>query len=452
MLYKESETLELKKSTSELKEAIISISAMLNKHGQGEVIFGIEDNGKVVGQGIGKTTTKDISKSIQDHVEPEVFPNIQEEQIEGNPCIRVRISGNHMPYFAYGRAYTRVGDKDLVLSSRELEGLFEKKNKGKLRWDDKPCHDAKLSDINPVKLQAFLKKANLESISVEVALRNLGLALPGGEPTNAAILLFGRSPQKFIHNTKLRCAVFAGSATIIDMKDFEGDLFSLIEDAQAYALRNTHTGERIDGLYRVDVPEIDPEALREAIINAFCHRDYHNPDSVHVAVFSDRVEIRSPGLLYGGLTIERIKHEQVSERRNELIAAMLQRIHYAEAWGRGIRMILQKEPTASFKEVGRQFITVFRRKNGAQEKVSEKTDENMLKSTRKVSEKYQKLLAAIIADPSISRKKLAQELNEPASTIVSRLRKLKREGMLKHVGPDRGGHWEINNKPNKGRK
>ncbi|MCX6770232.1 MAG: putative DNA binding domain-containing protein [Candidatus Micrarchaeota archaeon] len=444
MPFKETETLELKKSTSELKEAIISISAMLNKHGQGEVIFGIEDSGKVVGQDIGKTTTQDISKSIQDHIEPEVFPNIQEEQIEGKPCIRVRISGNHMPYFAYGRAYTRVGDKDLVLSSRELEGLFEKKNQGKMRWDDKPCHNAKLSDIDPGKLGIFLKKANLEFVSTDVALRNLSLMLsPSGALTNTAILLFGHSPQKFIHNAKLRCAVFAGAATILDMKDFEGDLFALIEDAQAYALRNTHTRERIEGLYRVDVPEIDPEALREAIINAFCHRDYHNPDSVHVAIFNDRVEIRSPGLLYGGLTIDRIKHEQVSERRNELIAAMLQRIHYAEAWGRGIRLILQKEPTASFKEVGRQFITVFKRKNVAQKEVPKKTDENGPKSTRKVPEKYQKLLEAIIADPTISRKKLAQELNEPASTILSRLRRLKKDGVLKHVGPAKGGKWEV---------
>ncbi len=102
------------------------------------------------------------------------------------------------------------------------------------------------------------------------------------------------------------------------------------------------------------------------------------------------MEIRSPGLLYGSLTIKRILHEQVSERRNELIAALLQRSHYAETWGRGIPKILQKEPTASFKEVGRQFITVFKRKNVVPEKVPKNTDEKGLKSAEKVPRKVRR--------------------------------------------------------------
>ncbi|MCX6770797.1 MAG: putative DNA binding domain-containing protein [Candidatus Micrarchaeota archaeon] len=444
MLFKETETLELKKSTSELKEAIISISAMLNKHGQGEVIFGIEDSGKVVGQTIGKMTMTEISKSIQDHMEPEIFPSIKEEAIEGQSCIRVKTSGNDMPYFAYGRAYTRVGDANRVLSSKELQELYLHKNKEALHWDDKPCHDAKLSDIDPGKLGVFLKKANLEFVSTDVALHNLGLMLsPSGALTNTAVLLFGRAPQKFMQNAQLRCAVFTNAYTIIDMKDYEGDLFSLIEEAQSYILKNIHTGERLEGLYRADVPEIDPEAFREAVINAFCHRDYYNSQEVQVAIFPDRLEIRSPGLLYGNLTIASIRKGGVSSRRNPLIAQMLHRIHFIEKWGRGIPKILSKEPTATFKEVGRQFITVFKRKEATQEKVSETTDEDKLKSTRKVSEKYLKLLEVIRTNPTISRKKLAQTLNEPASTILSRLRKLKKDGVLKHVGPARGGKWEV---------
>lgn len=82
--------------------------------------------------------------------------------------------------------------------------------------------------------------------------------------------------------------------------------------------------------------EIKEVAFREAIINAFCHRDYREFDSVNVAVFKDRVEIRSPGLLYGSLTIAAIRTKMVSERRNELIAEMLHRVHFIEKWRRGI--------------------------------------------------------------------------------------------------------------------
>ena len=78
---------------------------------------------------------------------------------------------------------------------------------------------------------------------------------------------------------------------------------------------------RIEGLYRMDVPEIDKEAFREAIINAFCHKDYYSYDSIHVAVFKNRLKIRNPGLLYRDLT-------------NEQIMEMFHKVHFIEPWAR----------------------------------------------------------------------------------------------------------------------
>jgi ATP-dependent DNA helicase RecG len=80
-------------------------------------------------------------------------------------------------------------------------------------------------------------------------------------------------------------------------------LFYLIDKAEEYILKNIHIGMRLEGMYRIDIPEIDKDAFREAIINAFCHRDYYEHDSVNIAIFKDRLEVRSPGGLYGGLTI-----------------------------------------------------------------------------------------------------------------------------------------------------
>ncbi|MBW6461798.1 MAG: hypothetical protein K0B07_02020 [DPANN group archaeon] len=116
---------------------------------------------------------------------------------------------------------------------------------------------------------------------------------------------------------------------------------------------------RLEGLRRVDVPEINKEALREAIINAFCHRDYYKYDSVNVAVFKNRVEIRNPGKLYDGLTIDEIIKGNVSRRRNELIAEMFNKVHYVDKWGRGIDLILSKEHDTEFKETFGMFVTVF---------------------------------------------------------------------------------------------
>ena len=167
---------------------------------------------------------------------------------------------------------------------------------------------------------------------------------------------------------------------------------------------------------------------REAIINAFCHRDYREYDSVNIAIFKDRVEVRSPGLLYGELTIEKITTEMVSERRNELIAESFHRIHLIEKWGRGISLILSREPDAVFKEVGKHFIVVFKRKY-TEEKTTQKTT--------------QKTIELIKGNPHISRKELAKATGLTEDGIKYHLTNLKKNGIIKRVGPDKGGWWEV---------
>ena len=438
MKLKESETLELKESTSGIKEAVISIASILNKHQRGELYFGVNSDGSITGQDIGKETLKDISKSISDNIEPKIFPKIMQVDLDGKSCIHVEFSGSECPYYAYGRAYIRVSDEDKKLSAKEAEKMILEKNRDKLAWDKEICKEAKITDISEVKLKEFLKIAGLEYSSLNNSLKKLGL-IKEGRLLNSAVILFSKNPAKFFPNARLRCAVFGttDASFAIDMQEFYGDLFYLIRKAEEYILSNIHIGMRLEGLRRVDVPEIDKEAFREAIVNAFCHRNYYLYDSVNIAVFRDRLEIRSPGLLYGGLTIEKIKKENVSERRNELIAEMFHKVHFVEKWGKGIKLILSKEPTADFKEVGRQFISVFKRKGF--EKAAAKGEKN----TRKVPEKYQKILDELTEKPDISRIELAKKLNEEPTTIQSKLRKLVKDGLIRRIGPDKGGHWEV---------
>ena len=155
MKFIESETLELKKTTSEIKEAIISIAAILNKHQHGELFFGIKNNGIVAGQNVTEKTIRDVSKSIADHIEPKIYPHINRIEIDGKTCIKVRFKGNDIPYFAYGRAYIRVADEDRQLSAKELEKLILGKNKDKLRWDTEICKEAKITDISATKVRSF---------------------------------------------------------------------------------------------------------------------------------------------------------------------------------------------------------------------------------------------------------------------------------------------------------
>ena len=103
MKFQENKTLELKKSTSELKEAVISIMAMLNEHQRGVLWFGVNNDGIVAGQQVSDKTIRDVSKAIADHVEPRIYPVIEQVMIDGKACIKVQAEGGEHPYYAYNR-------------------------------------------------------------------------------------------------------------------------------------------------------------------------------------------------------------------------------------------------------------------------------------------------------------------------------------------------------------
>lgn len=433
--FTETEIKEFKKSTGELKEAMISIASILTKHHKGELYFGIRNDGKIIGQAVTDKTIRDVSKAISDHIEPKIHPVIEEVELEGKKCIKVEFAGNDIPYYAYGIPRIRVGDEDKKLNPRQMEQIILEKNKDQFQWDKEICKDATLKDINQRKVQWFLKEAGLKFDSIENALQKLGL-MTGKKLRNAAVILFGKHPEEFFPNAKLRCASFGtdNTAVMIDMHDYEGDLFSLIEKAQDYILGHINIGMRLEGMRRVDVPEIDKDAFREAIINAFCHRDYYKYDSINIPVFKDRVEIRNPGELYGGLTIEKIKKEEVSKRRNELLAEMFHKVHFVERWGRGIGLILSKEPTAEFEEYAGLFIATFKRKRG----------ETTPKTVRKtVGKTVGKILALITENPQITREELAEKTGLSVRGVEWNLQKLKEKKMIRRVGGRKEGHWEV---------
>ena len=131
----ESETIEYKKTLSEKKEGLISMAAILNKHGKGELWFGIKNDGAPLGMEVSEKTLRDVSQSIAAHIEPKVYPTITEETVDGKSCLKVAFQGGERPYYAYGRAYMRVSDADRQLSAVELERLILEKNQTHRRWD-----------------------------------------------------------------------------------------------------------------------------------------------------------------------------------------------------------------------------------------------------------------------------------------------------------------------------
>lgn len=218
----ESETAEFKTSLAELKQGLISLVAMLNKHGQADLWFGITPSGKPAGLMANEKTLRDVSQALAAHIEPRLYPEITSVDVAGKTCLRVQATGHQKPYFAHGRAYIRVADEDRQMSARELESLILKSNSAAMRWDNEPSNTA-LGELSEDKIRRFLERAGLPWDSTANALTKLGL-MQGAQIVNAARLFFAHQP------IQLRCAVFASttSATILDRHDFDGDILQLI--------------------------------------------------------------------------------------------------------------------------------------------------------------------------------------------------------------------------------
>ena len=157
-------------------------------------------------------------------------------------------------------------------------------------------------------------------------------------PTNAYAILTGAD---ILHCT-FQCAVFKDNRRIVfvDRREFTGPVQDIIEDTYHFVLRNIHLGAVIEGLYRQDVYEIPPAAIRELIINAAVHRSYLDNGNIQVAIFDNRLEITSPGKLPVGQTIAKMR-EGYSKVRNEALAMAFSYMHLIERWGTGMLRIAE---------------------------------------------------------------------------------------------------------------
>ena len=196
-------------------------------------------------------------------------------------------------------------------------------------------------DFDEAKLNRFLAKAGMELDYVkEQALHELGcleLEENGFVANNTCALFFAINPRRFVKQSYITCARYQGNsmASVIDRKDLEGDLFTLVDEAEAFVKRHTRLAYLFDGFKRVNIEEYPYNAIKEAIINAVCHRDYFSLNNVFVNVFDDRVEVISPGTIPDGLTLKEVYGE--SHPRNFKILELFHNAHYIEKLGSGLK-------------------------------------------------------------------------------------------------------------------
>lgn len=246
-------------------------------------------------------------------------------------------------------------------------------------FDASLCRNAKLADLSEDKILWFLKRARaargfpLEAdAGIEAILTQLRL-LKDGQPTNAAVLLFAREPQRFVYSSEVKCAHFHGTTVrkpIPFYQVYKGNLFELVDQAVNFVLSKIDlaVGTRAKGPEAPVAYEIPPEVISEAIVNAVAHRDYTSTASVQVMMFSDRLEVWNPGTLPPALTLKSLRELHGSYPGNPLIAEPLYLTKYIERMGTGIHDMIERCREAGLPEpefkLTDGFVTVIRRKSG----------------------------------------------------------------------------------------
>lgn len=437
MMPSESETMELKKSTAQLGRALKAACAFSNHKG-GTIYFGINDRGELIGQDVSDATLKNISSKIRQKIKPGIVPEITIDGTNRDKIIRVVVKeGVNKPYFLDGVAYTRSGTENVVTPPGELRRLFLKM--GEWRWDAEICEGAALDVVDEEKVKLFLRKAKNErnfdveeTISVSEALEKLGLRGDTYKVTNSAILLFGRIPQRHFVQAEVRCACFKGTKPLefIDMKVFNGDIIDQVDAAEGFVLRHITRSAWIEPtkIERQERWEYPPDAIREAIINAICHRDYESTSNVQIRIFDDRIEIWGCGHLPQPLTIDDLKKEHKSVPRNPLIAKCFFLIKYIEQWGTGTNRMIDKcleygLPEPIFKEISGDFVVTFR-KSYLDAKTLKELNERQKSVIEYLKEK----------DKTISNKEYQVLFGISRNTASTDLNGLVEKGILKRIG------------------
>lgn len=441
MKFKESETVELKKSTLELKEAVVSMVAMLNKHGRGTLYFGIKNDGAVLGQSVSENTVREISKAVSDHVEPKIYPKIKEVELEGKKCVLVEFSGNDKPYFAYGRAYIRVGDENKQLSAKELEHLFYKKNIAK--WDSDKS-DEGIESIDEETLKEFIQRANeskrisFKYTSKKKVLEKLGL-LKDSKITNAARLLFSKNEP-----VEVQAAVFAGTdkTTFLDIKQFKGNIFQLLTVSEGYIKEHINWKAELVERTRKEIPEIPLRAITEALVNSFCHRDYLAPESNKIAIYKNKIDFWNPGEFPEGYCPQDfIKQDLPSILRNPQIAKIMYLSEDIEKFGSGLKRIYTEccanKIKVSFELMKYGFSVRFIRPKISSLNVPINVPANVPK------ERIIRLFKMIEQNNKITALNLAKTFGVTDKTIKRDLQKLKKQKRIKRVGSAKTGYWKV---------
>lgn len=468
--------LEFKSSPTHLGR---EICAFANSSG-GHILLGVDDEGRIKGI----TNLNRVKSEVQATARTMDPPLALSIEAVDNVLVVNVPAGTGKPYSANGKFYLREAANSQQMRRDEIREFFFRE--GLIRFDEQVNKEFNMTrDFSVERYIKFIETTGIsKGLQQDDVLGNLQILKPEGM-TNAGALMFNNNPSGFFISAKVNCVLFQGKTKtrILDQQIYDGGIPEMFENAITYLKSHLNTEYIIKGGPREELLELPEEALREAVINAIVHRDYRLTGHIQIQIFQDRVEIVNPGGLVSGLNPDDLG--RISLPRNPLLFALMHRMELVEHVGSGIKRIRdgmseyglsapilesgdvwfsitfpRKPVQASIKDARstgespagkspdsdlksseknrvKSGVTRVKSQNEGTEKSTEKTRSD---STEKSTEK---ILRCLLLNPGITISQLAGELDMSTSGIEKNLKKLKHAGKIKRVGPDKGGHWEV---------
>ncbi len=436
----ETRNLELKKTTGELKDGMKSACAFLNTDG-GWLIFGIAPTTlKVVGQDVTENTRREIAQALT-HLEPALDVEVNYVDLPNSNGKQVIVMNfdkwvwGKEPYTYHKCPYYRIESVTKEMPRDMFVERLKAARPHDFAWENQTAERVTFAGgrIN----------ASAEGATVETLLGKLKL-LNNGKPTNAAVMLFGKNTDDY-PQLLLRMACFKGNDKneFLDNKQEMGNFFDLLDAGTAFCFRNLRLAGKIVGMRREEQLEIPAEALREALINALCHREYDNPRaSVSLAIYYDRIEIVNPGHFPAQLTPENIKLQHDSFPFNLKIAQVLYQTTYLESWGSGVRRMVKLCEAQHLAEpeyrLGNNTVTVIFRRN------RDSQNDSQNDSQKSLNERQRKIVGLMRGNRQITVAKIAKTLSLSAATIYREIKAINTLTELYWEGSPKTGQWAGN--------
>lgn len=354
-----------------------SLSAFANRTGGGVLLFGLDEEKdfSIVGVGNAQRLQEELTHLASAEMEPALRPQFVTDEMNGATVIAVEIeeiAASQKPCFykpagLSSGAYIRSGNTNRQMTEYEVFGYLS--GRGQPKHDEDLVANAVLTDLDPALLEKYLSqlqsarpKAGYLDGSQEEVLTRLHVCGRDGDvvrPTLAGLLMFGKYPQEFFPQLMITFLQYYGTTEeehtprgerFMDNQRFEGSIPEMVDRAESYVLGAMRKASLIEGTFRRDIPEYPQDALREALANAVAHRDYSpyvRGSYIQIRMFADRLEVQSPGGLFGNVTVENLEEEHST--RNARLMRMMEDWHIVENRGSGIKAMLQAMRTANLE-------------------------------------------------------------------------------------------------------